>query len=77
MSQSRTRLFPESAPLRGGSRPLSSGSLAPVFIRMLRAGYSSRKSDHFSAINAYLAQLLHCKMQSVACPMEPRADADS
>jgi hypothetical protein len=31
----------------------------------------------FLEMNGALSQLLHCVMESVACPMAPRADADS
>jgi hypothetical protein len=73
------------APARSQSSPASnSGALieapaapTPVPIRMLRTGYIPQKSYHFSAMTDPLAQLLHCVMETVACPMDPCADADS
>jgi len=44
---------------------------------MLRDGDMSQKSYHFLAMVDHLAQLLHCLMKSVACPMASCADADS
>jgi hypothetical protein len=44
---------------------------------MWRDGYIPHKTDDFLVIADRLAQLLHCLMESVACPMEQCADADS
>ena len=44
---------------------------------MLRQGYIPHKSYDFFVIADRLAQLLHCLRETVACPMEQRADADS
>ena len=41
----------------------------PVVSRMLREGYMSQESYHFLAMADHLAQLLHCLMKSVACPI--------
>jgi hypothetical protein len=50
---------------------------ASVVVRMLRAGYMSQKSYHFLTRLDRLAQVLHCLMETVACPMGRCADADS
>jgi hypothetical protein len=52
-------------------------ALAYVLSRMLRPGYIPPKSYHFYGMTAALAQLLHCLIELVACPMEPEAEADS
>src|SRR5258708_33769756 len=44
---------------------------------MLPRCYFPRKSHHIPGKTAFLAQLLHCAMESVACPMGPCAGADS
>ena len=49
----------------------------PVVARMLRDGYISRKSCDFLPMADRLAHILHCLMESVACPMASCADADS
>src|ERR1700736_5280221 len=58
---------------RGSGRQASSHFRS----RMLRSGYSLQKSYPISAMTAPLAQLLHCVVESVACPMGLRANADS
>ena len=50
---------------------------SPVIVRMLRDGDMSQKSYHFLPMADRLAQLLHCLMESVACPMASCAEADS
>src|SRR5437660_11511107 len=44
---------------------------------MLRDGYMLQKSYHILATLDPLAQLLHCVVEAVACPIGPSADADS
>ena len=50
---------------------------SPVIVRMLRDGDMSQESYHFLPMADHLAQLLHCLMESVACPMASCAEADS
>lgn len=49
----------------------------PAGARMLRQGYIPHKTYDFFVIADRLAQLLHCLMETVACPIEQCADADS
>src|ERR1700686_5937069 len=69
--------FRSSAATNGG-RHISSCSLsASEELRMLRLFYIPQESCRFSTVAAPLAQLLHCMVESVACPMDLCADADS
>jgi hypothetical protein len=43
----------------------------------LRVSYIPPKTYVFFSLRVHLAQLLHCLMETVACPMAPCADADS
>jgi hypothetical protein len=45
--------------------------------QLRRAGYIPPNSDHFYGTMAALAQLLHCLIEWVACPMDPCAEPDS
>jgi hypothetical protein len=36
---------------------------------MLQGGYSPKKTEVIPGMTAVLAQLLHCLIESVACPM--------
>jgi hypothetical protein len=49
----------------------------PAIARMLRDGDMVQESYHFLTMADRLAQLLHCLMKSVACPIASCAVADS